>query len=121
MIELRLKPAISYAESQGRLLVVARTDAVRPWESRKFGRARQYAEVGTKMIFIAAPEDERQLAQAANEFKDSPFLSVANMIKGSPKTPCGSPRELHEWVLPSPFLSVPFLPVGPPSGDTLRL
>jgi 2-methylisocitrate lyase-like PEP mutase family enzyme len=48
------------------------------------------------MIFIEAPEDERQLARAASEFKNTPVLSVANMIEGSPKTPYKSPRELHE-------------------------
>ena len=97
MIELRLKPAISYAESQDDLMVVARTDAIATMGIEEaLRRARQYAEVGAKMIFIEAPEDERQLARAANEFRDSPFLSVANMIEGSPKTPYKSPRELHE-------------------------
>ena len=32
----------------------------------------------------------------ADEFKDSPVFSLANMIEGSPKTPYKSPLELHK-------------------------
>ena len=58
-------------------------------------RGRLYAEAGAKIVFIEAPEDEKQLARAADEFKGSSVLSIANMIEGSPKTPYKSPAELH--------------------------
>ena len=97
MIEQRLKPALSYAESQQDLMVMARTDAIATSGiDEALNRARLYAEVGAHIIFIEAPENEEQLALAANEFKDSSILSIANMIEGSPKTPYKSPRELHK-------------------------
>ncbi len=97
MIELRLKSAVSYAENQEDLMIMARTDALASGGIEEaIHRAHLYAEAGAKMIFIEAPEDDKQLAQAANEFKDSSTLSVANMIEGSPKTPYKSPKELHE-------------------------
>ncbi len=97
MIDTRLKPAISYAESQRDMMIMARTDAVAPLGiDEAVRRAHLYAEAGAKLIFIEAPETEEQLARAAAEFKGSPVLSLANMIEGSPKSPYKSPRELHE-------------------------
>jgi len=97
MIEHRLKPALDYAECQDDLIVMARTDAIAiSGIDEALRRAHRYADVGAHIIFIEAPEDEGQLARAANEFKDSSILSIANMIEGSPKTPYKSPRELHE-------------------------
>jgi 2-methylisocitrate lyase-like PEP mutase family enzyme len=97
MVELRLRPAISYAQSQGDLMVMARTDAVASLGIEEaVRRAHLYAEAGAKIIFIEAPEDDRQLSRAAGEFRNSPILSIANMIEGSPKTPYKSPKELHE-------------------------
>lgn len=97
MIETRLKPAVSYAESQEDLVVMARTDAI---ESLGIGeairRAHLYEEAGSELIFVEAPQSDEELAWVADEFKDSPALSLANMIEGSPKTPYKSPRELHE-------------------------
>jgi methylisocitrate lyase len=96
MIDLRLRPAISYAESQKDMMVMARTDAIAAHGfNDAVRRSRLYAEAGAKIIFIEAPEDEKQLARAADEFKGSSVLSVANMIEGSPKTPYKSPAELH--------------------------
>lgn len=97
MIELRLRPAVSYAESQEDMMVMARTDALAVHGiDEAVRRAHLYADAGARIIFIEAPEDEKQLNRAADEFKDSPVLSIANMIEGSPKTPYKSPRELHE-------------------------
>ncbi len=97
MVETRLKPAVSYAESQDDVMVMARTDAIAPLGiDEAIRRAHLYAEAGAELIFIEAPEDDEQLARAAAEFKGSPVLSLANMIEGSPKTPYKSPRELHE-------------------------
>jgi 2,3-dimethylmalate lyase len=96
MIELRLRPAVSYAESQKDMMVMARTDAIAAHGfDEAIRRGRLYAEAGAKIIFIEAPEDEKQLARAADEFRGSSVLSIANMIEGSPKTPYKSPAELH--------------------------
>jgi 2,3-dimethylmalate lyase len=96
MVELRIKPAVSFAESQKDLMVMARTDAIAcNGFAEAIRRGQLYAEAGAKIIFIEAPEDERQLAGAAHEFRNSPALSLANMIEGSPKTPYKSPAELH--------------------------
>ncbi len=97
MIETRLKPAVSYASSQDDLMVMARTDAIAVLGlDEAIRRARLYAEAGAELIFIEAPEDDKQLARTAAEFHDSKVLSLANMIEGSPKTPYKSPQELHE-------------------------
>ncbi|MFC1933113.1 oxaloacetate decarboxylase [Chloroflexota bacterium] len=97
MVETRLKPAISYAESHGDVMVMARTDALASLGiDEAVRRAHLYAEAGAKLIFIEAPEDDEQLARAAATFKYSAVLSLANMIEGSSKTPYKSPRELHE-------------------------
>ena len=97
MIESRLRPAVSYARAQEDLMVMARTDAIAQLGIEEaVRRAHLYAETGAEMIFIEAPEDEKQLSRAAGEFKGSPVLSLANMIEGSPKTPYKSPRELQE-------------------------
>ncbi len=97
MVDLRLKPAISYASVQDDLLVMARTDALGPMGVKEaVRRAHLYADAGADIIFIEAPEDEAQLARAADEFKGSSVISVANMIEGSPKTPYKSPRELQK-------------------------
>jgi 2-methylisocitrate lyase-like PEP mutase family enzyme len=97
MIEARIKPAVSYARSQEDLMVMARTDAISSLGIEEaVRRAHLYAEAGAELIFIEAPEDNKQLARSAAEFKDSPVLALANMIEGSPKTPYKSPQELHE-------------------------
>lgn len=97
MINLRIKPAVSFAKSQKDFMVMARTDAVASEGFEEaIRRARLYAEAGAKLIFIEAPENEKQLERAAQEFKGSKTLSLANMIEGSPKTPYKNPRELHK-------------------------
>ena len=97
MIEKRLKPALQYAASQNDLIVMARTDAIATSGLKEaIRRAHMYADAGAPMVFIEAPENDDQLARAAEEFKDTPVISIANMIEGSPKTPYKSPRRLHE-------------------------
>jgi len=97
MIESRIKPAVSYAESQEDMMVMARTDAIASFGiDEAVRRAHLYAEAGARLIFIEAAEDDAQLVRAAAEFKDSPVLSIANMIEGSPKTPYKSARDLQE-------------------------
>jgi 2,3-dimethylmalate lyase len=97
MVDLRVKPATSYAKSQEDFTVMARTDCIASLGIEEaVRRAHLYAEAGAEMIFIEAPEDEEQLARAAKEFSGTPILSLANMIEGSPKTPYKSPRELHK-------------------------
>ncbi len=97
MIDLRIKPALSYAESQDDFMVMARTDAIATMGiDEAIRRSHLYAEAGAKLIFIEAPENEEQLLRSAQEFNGTSVLSLANMIEGSPKTPYKSPRELHE-------------------------
>ena len=96
MVDLRLKPAVAYADHQSDLLVMARTDAIAPFGFEEgIRRGHLYTEAGAKLLFIEALLDDRQLADAAAEFKSSPALIIANMIEGSPKTPYKSPLELH--------------------------
>lgn len=96
MVKLRIKPAVSYAENQEDLLVMARTDAIAPFGfDEAVKRGQLYAEAGARMIFIEALENEQQMADASNEFKGSSSMIIANMIEGSPKTPYLSPRALH--------------------------
>jgi 2-methylisocitrate lyase-like PEP mutase family enzyme len=79
------------------MMVMARTDAIASMGFEEaLARARLYAEAGARLIFVEAPEDEKQLLGAAEAFRGTPVLSLANMIEGSPKTPYKSPRELHE-------------------------
>jgi len=88
-------------------MVMARTDAIATSGIQEaLRRAHMYAEVGADMIFVEAPENEEQLALVAEEFKDSPVLSVANMIEGSPKTPYKSPQELHKMGFPVALYSI---------------
>lgn len=97
MIETRIKPAVAYAGSQEDLIVMARTDAISPFGYQEgIRRGHLYAEAGAKMIFIEALLNEDQLADTANEFRNSTALIIANMIEGSPKTPYKSPYELHK-------------------------
>ncbi len=97
MIEMRLKPAVSYANSQEDLTIMARTDAIAAAGIEEaVHRAHLYAEAGAKIIFIEAPDDEKQLQRAADEFKGSDVVSLANMIEGSPHTPYKSPKELQK-------------------------
>ena len=97
MIGVRLKPAVDYARSQEDLMVMARTDAVAAdGFAEGVRRGHLYAENGAELIFIEALLSDRQLVDAAGEFRNSTALLVANMIEGSPKTPYKSPRELHE-------------------------
>jgi 2-methylisocitrate lyase-like PEP mutase family enzyme len=97
MLETRLKPAISYAASQEDFMVMARTDSLAELGiDEALRRAHLYAEAGSDLMFVEAPEDDGQLARVAAEFKDSNVLCLANMIEGSPKAPYKSPRELHE-------------------------
>lgn len=96
MIDLRLRPAVSYAASQPDFLVMARTDARASGGMQEAARrAHRYEEAGAAFVFIEAPESEAELQRAADEFKGSRALSVANMIEGSPKTPYKSPCQLH--------------------------
>ena len=97
MIETRIKPAVSYAHSQEDLMVMARTDALAVnGFDEAIRRGHLYAQAGAGLVFIEAPEDEKQLRQIPKEFAKDEVLTVANMIEGSPKTPYHSPRELHE-------------------------
>lgn len=97
MIEMRLKPAVAYAESQEDLIVMARTDAISPYGfDEGIRRGHLYAEAGAKMLFIEALLNEDQLKDVASEFKNVNTNILANMIEGSPKTPYKSPYELHK-------------------------
>ena len=97
MIDMRIKPAVSYAESQEDLIVMARTDAISPFGFQEgIRRGHLYAEAGAAMLFIEALLNDSQLVDTANEFKNSTAYIIANMIEGSPKTPYKSPYELQK-------------------------
>jgi len=97
MIEMRINPALAYAENQEDLIVMARTDAISPFGYQEgIRRGHLYAEAGAKMLFIEALLNEEQLVDTANEFKNSTAYIIANMIEGSPKTPYKSPYELQK-------------------------
>jgi len=97
MIEMRINPALAYAENQEDLMVMARTDAISPFGFQEgIRRGHLYAEAGAKMLFIEALLTEDQLVDTANEFKNSTAYIIANMIEGSPKTPYKSPYELQK-------------------------
>lgn len=97
MIEMRINPALAYAENQEDLIVMARTDAISPFGYQEgIRRGHLYAEAGVAMLFIEALLNEDQLVDAANEFKNSTAHIIANMIEGSPKTPYKSPYELQK-------------------------
>lgn len=96
MIEKRLKPALSYAESQDDFMVMARTDTIATHGFEEaLRRGKMYTEAGARMLFIEAPESTDMLQRIAREYAGSSTLVLANMIEGSPLTPYLSPRELH--------------------------
>lgn len=97
MVQERLKPAVHFANQQEDFFVMARTDAIaKDGLDEAIRRGHLYAEAGAKMLFIEAPENEKQLEQIPRELTDIDALVLANMIEASPETPCKSPRQLHE-------------------------
>lgn len=97
MIEMRIKPAVSYAADQADFLVMARTDAIAiEGLNKAMQRGARYVEAGADMLFVEAPESLEMMKTISQEFAQSQALVLANMIEGSPMTPYLSLRELHE-------------------------
>lgn len=75
-------------------LIIARTDAIAvKGFDEAIRRARMYYEAGADVLFVEAPEDEKQLREIPKTIKGAPFM--ANMIEGG-KTPVLSFKELQE-------------------------
>ncbi len=97
MVQKRIKPAVNFANQQEDFLIMARTDGIAIGGlAEGIRRAHLYAEAGARMLFVEAPENEKQLEQIPGELKDTGALVLANMIEASPETPYKSPRQLHE-------------------------
>jgi len=97
MINLKLKPAVEYANSVDDFTIVARTDAIAvDGLDSALERMNAYKNAGAKILFVEAPQGEEQLKIVADEFKDSESINLANMIEQSPHTPYKSPRDLQE-------------------------
>ncbi|MCO1334741.1 isocitrate lyase/PEP mutase family protein [Microbulbifer sp. OS29] len=97
MIKYRLNPAISYAKDQDDLLVVARTDAVAVEGTKSaIAKAIAFSEAGADILFVEAPENEKELQSVADELKDTSSLVLVNVIEGSPETPYKSPQQAHK-------------------------
>jgi len=75
----------------GDLVIIARTDA-RAVEGldAALERARRYREAGADVLFVEAPEDERELAAVAEAFPDTPL--VFNWVDGGATPPLGLDR-----------------------------
>lgn len=96
MINRRLRPAVEYAAQQDDFSIMARTDTIGTHGFEEaMRRGHLYVDAGADMLFVEAPQTIDQLTRIIQEFADSPALTVANMIEGSPQTPYLSPRELH--------------------------
>jgi len=76
-------------------VIVARTDAiaVEGFDAAR-ARANAYAEAGADVLFIEAPEDERQMTQLGQEF-GARIPLIANMVEGG-RTPLKPAAELFE-------------------------
>lgn len=97
MINLRIAPAVSYANMVTDFTVMARTDAIAvEGIDSALERMHAYKDAGAKLLFVEAPVGEEQLRIVAEEFKNADAVNVANMIETSPHTPYKTPRELHE-------------------------
>jgi methylisocitrate lyase len=85
--------AAAYAQGDGDLVVIARTDARAPLGlDEAIRRGHAYVEAGADVIFIEAPESVEDLETIASSF-DTPLF--ANMIEGG-KTPFLSASELSD-------------------------
>ena len=72
-------------------MIIARTDA-RAVEGldAALERARRYRDAGADVLFVEAPEDERELAAVAEAFPDTPL--VFNWVDGGATPPLGLDR-----------------------------
>ncbi len=89
----KLRAAI-FAEGDGDLVIIARTDARAPHGLEEaIRRGHAYAEAGADVVFIEAPQSIEELRTIAASFDDVPLF--ANMIEGG-KTPFLSAKELKD-------------------------
>lgn len=90
-MEAKLRAALD-ARHDSDFVVIARTDA-RAVEGldAAIDRANRYAEIGTDLIFVEAPQSEAELARIAREI---PKPQLANMLVGG-TTPILSAEELE--------------------------
>ena len=87
--------AARFASGESGLVIVARTDArAELGLEEAIRRGKAYYEAGADIIFIEAPQTEKELREIPVALPDVPLL--ANMIEGG-KTPCHSAGELEEF------------------------
>ena len=90
----KIKAAVD-ARASNDTLIVARTDAVAAESfEAAVARARLYAEAGADLLFVEAPQSQRQLAAVAASLANLRPL-VANMVEGG-DTPLASAGQLAE-------------------------
>ncbi len=86
--------AARFAAGESGLVIVARTDArAELGLAEAIRRGKAYYEAGADVIFIEAPQTEKELREIPSALPDVPLL--ANMIEGG-KTPCLSAHDLEK-------------------------
>jgi methylisocitrate lyase len=86
--------AARFASGESGLVIVARTDArAELGLEEAISRGKAYYEAGADVIFIEAPQTEKELKEIPSALPDVPLL--ANMIEGG-KTPCLSAQDLEK-------------------------
>ena len=88
----RIRAAVDQREAGSDILIVARTDARGPLGLEEaLWRARAFADLGADILFVEAPQSEKELAAIPETVGG---LHMANMIAGG-ATPVVPPRQLE--------------------------
>jgi 2-methylisocitrate lyase-like PEP mutase family enzyme len=88
----RVRAAVDQREAGSDILIVARTDARGPLGLEEaLWRARAFADLGADILFVEAPQTEKELAMIPEKVGG---LHMANMIAGG-ATPVVPPRQLE--------------------------
>jgi 2-methylisocitrate lyase-like PEP mutase family enzyme len=88
----RIRAAVDQREAGSDILIVARTDARGPLGFEEaLWRAQAFADLGADILFIEAPQSEKELAAIPEKVRG---LHMANMIAGG-ATPVVPPRQLE--------------------------
>tara|TARA_Y100000590_G_scaffold380578_1_gene449007 strand:+ start:423 stop:1316 length:894 start_codon:yes stop_codon:yes gene_type:complete len=90
----KIKAAVDSRRSED-FLIMARTDAIAVEGFEKaLERAEKYCEAGADILFIEAPENEKQQAEIPNHFNKLKVPLLANMVEGG-SSPLKSASELE--------------------------
>ena len=91
----KIKAAVDSRRSE-EFLIMARTDAIAVEGFEKaLERAKKYFEAGADILFIEAPENEKQQAEIPNYFNKLKVPLLANMVEGG-SSPLKSASELEK-------------------------